>query len=103
MAAKAQKPNWCIAITFGDEENNGFVTLGGATWDTQVEWEQHWQAIQVSPLGSAMLIADKLDQHGVRIEEKRINAATAEWMLGYPLGELLKRAERKRPSPGGRS
>ncbi|WP_158663735.1 hypothetical protein [Pseudomonas syringae] len=28
MNVKAVKPVWCIAITFGDEENNGFVTLG---------------------------------------------------------------------------
>ncbi|RMR20384.1 hypothetical protein ALP90_200229 [Pseudomonas amygdali pv. ulmi] len=32
MKVKVEKPVWCIAITFGDEENNGFVTLGGAGW-----------------------------------------------------------------------
>ncbi|BBI44186.1 hypothetical protein PSYAC_20376 [Pseudomonas syringae pv. actinidiae str. M302091] len=33
MKVKVEKPVWCIAITFGDEENNGFVTLGGAGWE----------------------------------------------------------------------
>ncbi|MGN9498476.1 hypothetical protein ACTMQ1_26485 [Pseudomonas syringae pv. aptata] len=34
MKVQAEKLVWCIAITFGDEENNGFVTLGGAGWES---------------------------------------------------------------------
>ncbi|MHC8403371.1 hypothetical protein ACYZTX_29050 [Pseudomonas sp. MDT1-17] len=106
MSAKTPTSRWCIAITFGDEENNGFVTLGGAACNTQVEWEQHWQAILVSPLSSddpAMLVANKFDQDGERVEEQRISAATAERMLGRPLAELLKRAQRKHHSPWAQS
>ncbi|MHC8346701.1 hypothetical protein [Pseudomonas sp. RT6P73] len=106
MAAKGPKPSWCITITFGDEENNGFVTLGGAACDTQTEWEQHWQTILASPQGfddPSMLVASKFDQDGERLEEQRISAATAQRLLGRPLAELLKRAERKRHFPRARS
>jgi len=98
MKVKAEKPVWCIAITFGDEENNGFVTLGGAGWESQVEWESQWSAMPVSEKGNAdpaMLIADKLDVDGDLIDEKRITAETAERLLGRPLNELIAEGRAK--------
>lgn len=98
--ALKKKPVWCIAITFADEENNGFVTLGGAGWETQAEWEQHWQDIFVAPMGDAdpaNLIVDKLDQDGDMIDEKRITAGTAERLLGRPLAELIAEGRAKTP------
>jgi hypothetical protein len=102
MAAKAPTFRWCIAITFGDDENNGFVTLGGAACNTQIEWEQHWQAILVAPLSAddpALLVANKFDQDGARVDEQRISTATAERMLGQPLADLLKSAQRHLHAP----
>lgn len=95
-----KKPSWCIAITFADEENNGFVTLGGAGWETQIEWEQKWQDIFVSPLGDAdpsTLFADKIDQDGDQIDEKRVTAETVERLLGRPLDELIAEGRAKTP------
>jgi len=98
--SQKNKPSWCIAITFADEENNGFVTLGGAGWATQTEWEQQWQDIFVSPLGDAdpsTLFADKLDQDGDQIDEKRVTAETVERLLGRPLSELIAEGRAKTP------
>ncbi|MDH4602425.1 hypothetical protein [Pseudomonas syringae] len=98
MKASVENPVWCIAITFGDEENNGFVTLGGAGWQSQVEWESQWSALPVSELGDAdpaMLIADKLDVDGDLIDEKRITAETAERLLGRPLEQMIAEGREK--------
>ncbi|MBM5459074.1 hypothetical protein H8F21_16010 [Pseudomonas sp. P66] len=100
MKSKVEKQVWCIAITFVDEENNGFVTLGGAGWESQVEWEAQWSAMPVAELGNAdpaMLIADKLDVGGDLIDEKRISADTAERLLGRPLDELIAEGRAKTP------
>ncbi|MBY8968781.1 hypothetical protein J1G33_00070 [Pseudomonas sp. P867] len=89
-----------MAITFADEENNGFVTLGGAGWETQTEWEQQWQDIFLSRLGDAdpsTLFADKLDQDGDQIDEKRVTAETVERLLGRPLDELIAEGRAKTP------
>ncbi|HBO8163347.1 hypothetical protein FA101_20665 [Pseudomonas aeruginosa] len=100
MTSKEKKTAWCIAITFADEENNGFVTLGGAGWESQTEWESQWAQLPESPLGEqdpANLIADKLDQDGDRIDEKFITAETAEYLLGRPLAELIAEGRANTP------
>lgn len=86
------KKNWCIAFVFCDQENNGFVTLGGAGWESEKEWDLQWQDIYSSPLGAddpAMLVADKLDQDGEQVDEKFVRAETVERLLGRPLAELI--------------
>jgi hypothetical protein len=100
MTSKEKASVWCIAITFADEENNGFVTLGGAGWESQAEWESRWAQMPVSPLGvhdPANLIADKLDQGGDQVDEKFITAETAEYLLGRPLAELIAEGRAKTP------
>ncbi len=89
---KAKNQTWCIAITFCDEQNNGFVTLGGAGWHDQDEWDRQWDAIPESPLGAddpAMLIADKIDDSDDRVGERFITAETAERLLDKPLADLI--------------
>lgn len=89
---KAEKLMWGIAITFCDEEKNGFVTLGGAGFDDHDEWNRQWAAIPVSPLGAddpALLVADKLDDSDDRVDERFITAETAERLLGRPLADLI--------------
>ncbi|NVZ68215.1 hypothetical protein [Pseudomonas costantinii] len=80
--------------------NNAFVTLGGAGWETQGEWEFQWQYIYSSPLGSedpAMVVADKLDQDGERVDEKFVRAETVESLLDRPLAELIAEGRAKTP------
>lgn len=100
MTSKDKAPVWCIAITFADEENNGFVTLGGAGWESQALWEARWAQVPVSPLGDkdpSNLIADKLDQSGDQVDEKFITAETAEYLLGRPLAELIAEGQANTP------
>ncbi|HHL3045707.1 TPA: hypothetical protein ACQ49P_005744 [Pseudomonas aeruginosa] len=100
MTSEEKAPVWGIAITFADEENNGFVTLGGAGWESKSEWEARWVQVRVSPLGDqdpANLIADKLDRDGDRVDEKFITAETAEYLLGRPLVELIAEGRANTP------
>ncbi|WP_304526804.1 hypothetical protein [Halomonas sp. I5-271120] len=95
-----EQPTWSIAITFCDEENNGFVTLGGAAWNDQDEWNRQWSAIPASPCGSddpSMLVADKIDESDDRVDERFITADTAEQLLGRPLDELIAEGRAKTP------
>jgi hypothetical protein len=89
---KKQSPRWWIVVTFNDEKNNGFVILGSAGWDTQAEWEQQWQALLLASGGTeepTLLAADKFGPRGARIDEKRINIASAARLLGCPPSELV--------------
>lgn len=100
MKSIEKTPVWCIAFTFADEENNGFVTLGGAGWESQAGWEAQWAALPVASLGNddpANLIADKLDQAGDLIIDKRVAAETVERLLGRPLGELIAEGRARTP------
>lgn len=98
--SQKNKPSWCSAITFADEENNGFVTLGGAGWAIHTEWEHKWQDVFVSPVGDAdpsTLFADKLDEDGDQIDEKCVTAETVERLLGRPLNKLIDEGRAKTP------
>ncbi|WP_153785371.1 hypothetical protein [Pseudomonas sp. EMN2] len=100
MTSNETAPMWCIALTFADEENNGFVTLGGAGWESQAEWESQWAALPLSALGDedpANLIADKLDLAGEIIADKRVTAETVERLLGRPLAELIEKGRANTP------
>lgn len=83
---------WAIAVTFCDVEMNGFVTLGGAGLYDQDEWNRQWAAIPVSELGAedpSLLVADKIDADGERVDERFITAETAEALFKRPLAELI--------------
>ncbi|MEK8034203.1 hypothetical protein AACH06_25535 [Ideonella sp. DXS29W] len=83
-----------LRVTFCDSENNGFVTLGGAGFDTASEWEQQWDTIPAADLGyddPGKLILDKIDQRGDLVEERPITRAIAEALLGEPLETLIER------------
>lgn len=95
-----EQPTWAIAITFCDEANNGFVTLGGAAWNDPQEWNRQWSAIPASPRGSndpSMLVADKIDESDDQVDEKFITSETAEQLLGRPLDELIAEGRARTP------
>jgi hypothetical protein len=83
-----------LRVTFCDTENNGFVTLGGAGFDSEEEWQQQWDTIPAADLGYAdpwKLTLDKLDQAGDLVDERPIARPVAEALLGEPLETLIKR------------
>ena len=83
-----------LRITFCDTESNGFVTLGGAGFDTESEWQQQWDSIPGADLGyadPAKLTLDKLDSAGDMVDERPITGSIAEALLGEPLETLISR------------
>lgn len=89
---ETEKKFWCLQITFCDEDNNGFVTLGGAGFETKAEWEAAWNDIPEAPGGwnnPDNLCVDKLDLDGDHVLERPITAAIAEHLLGKPITTLI--------------
>lgn len=94
----SEKPVWCLQVTFCDEENNGFVILGGAGWKTQAELEAAWNDIPEAPGGWSnpdCLCVDKLDLGDDILMERPITASIAEFLLGKPIKELIEEARAK--------
>ena len=81
-----------IKLVFCDIENNGFLTLGGAAFDTKAAWERAWQSIPRAMDGwdnKDALCADKLDHNLDQVDERPITAAVAERLLGKPIATLV--------------
>ncbi|MCD8459798.1 hypothetical protein LPH44_12050 (plasmid) [Xylella taiwanensis] len=86
---------WNIFVIFTDTENNIFLTLGGAGWETKAEWEDEWNRIPESPFGSgdsSMLMLEKIDENGYQTDDRPITAETAEILLGKPIDVLIEAA-----------
>lgn len=87
-----QKRYWSLQVTFCDQEKNGFVTLGGAAWENEAEWQAAWNGIQEAAGGwdnPDCLCVDKLDPDGDIIMERPITAKTAEILLRKPIDALI--------------
>lgn len=87
--------SWCIQIVYCDTKENRFLTLGGACWLTEAEWEVHWASIPESPFGSedpAMLVADKLDDEDTIVADRYITAETASILMGKSVDDLIAEA-----------
>lgn len=81
-----------IKLVFCDQENNGFVTLGGAVFDTKLAWERAWASIPRAMDGwdnQDALCAGKLDHNHDQVDERPITAAVAEQLLGKPMATLI--------------
>ena len=81
---------YCIAITFCDDENNTFVDLGGAAWNKRKEWNDAWDGIPVSYGDASRCIADKIDESGDIVEDRRVSRETVEALLSKPIGQLIE-------------
>jgi hypothetical protein len=81
-----------IAITYRDDANNTFVTLGGAAWLTQEEWESAWDNIPEAGDDSACCIADKKVDNWDIVDDRIVSRATVETLLSKPIEQLLEEA-----------
>jgi hypothetical protein len=82
-----------IKIVFCDEENNGFVILGGVAFETKSAWNSAWESIPQASDGwdnKDALCADKLDDNLDHVDERPITSATAERLLGKPIATLIE-------------
>jgi hypothetical protein len=89
--------SWCIKLVFCDQENNGFVMLGGLVFDTKTAWERAWASIPRAQHGwgnQDALCANKLDAFD-QVDERPITAGIAVRMLGKPLATLIKEGREK--------
>jgi hypothetical protein len=82
----------CIAITFCDDANNRFVTLGGAGFLTEEAWELAWNSIPTADTDPIHCIADKLNENGDIVEDRPVSRETVETLLGKPIQQLIEEA-----------
>jgi hypothetical protein len=85
-----EETTYSIAITYRDDENNTFVELGGAAWETRQEWNAAWDNIPVAQDDSACCIADKRDDDWDIVDDKIVDRETVEVLLGKPISQLIQ-------------
>ncbi len=91
--ASSTDPCFALRVTFCDSVNNGFVSLGGAGFDSESEWQAHWNSVPGADRGyddPDKLTLDKLDQQGDIVDERPISRAVAESLLGDSLDVLIE-------------
>lgn len=81
---------WALQITFVDEANNQFLTLGGAAWKTKRERDANLRTIPRSD-EDANLILDICSPRGIE-DDFLIDAGTVERLTGKPLRVLIDEA-----------
>lgn len=81
---------WILEITFCDEANNQFLSLGGAEWDTKRERDVNLRTIPRSGR-DFNLILDICSPRGIE-DDRLISPETAERLMGKPLPVLIEAA-----------
>ena len=71
---------WGLRITFCDEANNRFLTLGGAAWKTERERDRHFAAVPAADPSSPFML-DLENEDGL-VGEKPIDEKTVHQLLG---------------------
>ena len=84
-----QKSAGYIQLTFVDEANNEFITLGGAGFLTDADLNAQWDTIPAFD-GKTSFIADLLDAEQLIIDDRNISAELCEERLGKPIAELIE-------------
>ncbi|UDM18932.1 hypothetical protein [Vogesella sp. XCS3] len=78
-----------IQLTFVDEANNEFITLGGAGFLTDEDLKVEWDAVPAFE-GKTSFIADLLDAERSIIDDRNVSAEFCEAKLGKPIAELIE-------------
>ena len=81
---------WGLEITFCDEANNRFLSLGGAAWKTKRERDANFATIPAANSDSPFII-DVENDYDI-VDERLVSQRTVEKLLGKPVGEAIKAA-----------
>lgn len=80
---------YCIQITFLDEENNGFVIIGGACWATKDKRNREWDNI-IKTTEHTPYCVEKLDPDGDVTDSCFIYSVIAEELMDKPINQLIE-------------
>lgn len=83
-----------IQLTFRDDANNGFVTLGGIGLLTQAEVKAYWADVPKFE-GESAFIADLMDVEQDIVDDRVISAETCERYLGKSIDVLIAEGREK--------
>jgi hypothetical protein len=78
-----------IRITYADRKHNGFVTLGGAAWETAEEAVAEWEKLRpYQARRTTVFLADRMTAEGMT-ENYYLTGKTVEILLGEPIRKLI--------------
>lgn len=89
---------YALNVIFFDNENEEFLDLGFARWNTREQQLEQWNAIPAAPDGTTGFVLDKQDADSdpSNMEDtKCITAEQVECLLGEPVAVLIERARQK--------
>lgn len=75
---------YSLQIAFLDEAKNSIEIVGGASFCSEIEWENSWKNIEKGSEKERYLV-DKIDLSGDIVADKPISKRTAEVLLGRQL------------------
>ena len=78
-----------IRMTYADRKHHGFVTLGGAAWETAGEAEAEWEKLRAHQARrKTVFLADRMTAEGMT-DNYYLTGKTVEILLGEPLRTLI--------------
>lgn len=83
-----------IALVFFDDKTGEAVTLGGAGFLTDAEFEAAWANVPEYS-GKSNYQADRLDAQGDIVEEKTVDVVTCKILTGNPITTLIAEGRAK--------
>lgn len=83
-----------IQLVFIDHAAGQVISLGGAGYLTDAEYEAAWAVIP-SFDGESAFVAARLDGSGEMVDERPVSAETCEGLLGCPITDLISKGRAK--------
>ena len=82
-----------LEITFCDEDNNKFLSLGGAAWESRRERDEKFSVIPASASDTPFIV-DVRDDYDI-VDDRLIDLGTVEAIMGRSIGELIREARER--------
>lgn len=83
-----------INLVFFDDKSGEVVTIGGAGFLTDVEFEEAWANVPAYR-GASSFQADRLDARCDIVGEKTVDVVTCERLMGKPITTLIAEGRAK--------
>lgn len=83
-----------ISLVFFDDKTGETVTIGGAGFLTDVDFETAWAEVPTFA-GKSNFQADRLDAQGDIVDEKAVDVVTCERLTGKPITTLIAEGRTK--------
>ncbi|WP_043003083.1 hypothetical protein [Comamonas testosteroni] len=85
-----------IRLIFADDAKGGITVIGAAAWNTQLEQQSAWNAVQkLNGEHDTSFFAELLDPQDEVLEDIPVTAETCERLMGKPIQALIEEGRAK--------